>query len=84
MLLENNQAERMSSQKKKTPTELPKLKHNKVLNTQDRANIMKIIPARPRASLPRFHQMTLQDCSSEVGLDKILFLVKKTPHHDKN
>ena len=31
--------------RKKTPTELPKLKHNKVLNTWDRANIMKIIPS---------------------------------------
>ena len=29
----------MSCQKKKTPTELPKLKHDKVLNTRDRANI---------------------------------------------
>ena len=46
MLLENNQATRMSCQKKKkkTPTELPKLKCNKVHNTRDRANIMKIIP----------------------------------------
>ena len=50
MLLKNNQAVRMSSQnkkfkkfKKKPLTELPKLKHNKMLNTWDRAN-MKIIP----------------------------------------
>ena len=41
MLLENNQAAHMSNQKKKTQTELPKLKHNKVLNTWDRANIWK-------------------------------------------
>ena len=41
----------MSSQKKRTLTELPKLKRNKVLNTRDRANIMKIIPTRTRASL---------------------------------
>ena len=45
----------MFSQSKKTPTELPELKHNKVLQTQDRANIVKIIPTRPRTSLPRFH-----------------------------
>ena len=37
MLLENNQVARMSSQKKKTPTELSKLKRNKMLNTGDRA-----------------------------------------------
>ena len=42
-LLENNQAARMSSQKKKkNPTELPKLKRNKVLNIWDRANIIYI------------------------------------------
>ena len=52
MLLENNQVAHMSSQKKKTS----KLKHNKVLNTQDRANIMKIIPTWPGASLPMFHK----------------------------
>ena len=57
----------MSSQKKKTPTELPKLKHNKVLNTRDRANIMKIISTWPRANLPRFYQMALQDRTVEVG-----------------
>ena len=52
MLLENNQAARMSSQKKKkAPTELPKLKPNKVLNTCDRANIMKIIPIWPRGGV---------------------------------
>ena len=34
----------MSSQKKKTPTELLKLICNKVLNTGDSANMMKIIP----------------------------------------
>ena len=33
MLLENNQAACMSNQKKKTPSELPKLKCSKVLNT---------------------------------------------------
>ena len=33
MLLENSQAACMSSQKKKTQTELPKLKHNKMFNT---------------------------------------------------
>ena len=65
----------MSSQKKKkTQTELPKLKHNKVLNTWDRANIMKIIPTWPRVSLPRFHQMALQDCTGEVGEDKIYII----------
>ena len=37
-------------------TELPKLKRNKVLNTQDGNNIMKIILTLPRMSLPRFHQ----------------------------
>ena len=57
----------MSSQKKKAPTELPKLKCNKALNTWDRANIMKIIPTWPRASLPRFHQMALQDHSGNAG-----------------
>ena len=31
------------------------LQPNKVLNTRDRANIMKIIRTWPRASLPRFH-----------------------------
>ena len=57
VLLENDQVARMSSQKKKkkTSTEIPKLKCNKTLNTWDRANIMKIIPTWPRASLPRFH-----------------------------
>ena len=30
------------SSKEKTQAELPKLKRNKVLNTRDRANIMKI------------------------------------------
>ena len=29
--------------------------------------IMKIIPTCPRVSLLRFQQMTLQDCSGEVG-----------------
>ena len=67
-LLENNHAARMSSQKKKkTPIELPKLKLNKVLNTQDRANILKIIPTGPQASLPRFHQTVLQDCSGFIS-----------------
>ena len=39
---ENNQAMRVSSQKKKkkTPTELPKLKCNKLLTTWDSANIV--------------------------------------------
>ena len=56
----------MSSQKKKkTPTELPKLKLNKVPSTKDRANIMKIIPSWPRASLPRFYKTALQDYSVE-------------------
>ena len=50
--------------KEKTPTELPKLEHNKVLNIWDRANIMKIIPTWPKACVPRFHQMALQDWSS--------------------
>ena len=49
----------MSNQKKKTPTELSKLKRNKVLDTRNRANIMKIIPTWPRASLPRFHLTAL-------------------------
>ena len=44
--------------RKKTLTELPKSKHDKVLNTQDRADIMKIIPTWPRATLPRFHLKT--------------------------
>ena len=57
----------MSSQKKKIPTELPKLKRNKVLNTWDRANIMKIIPTWPQASLPKFPQTALRDYSGEVG-----------------
>ena len=39
--------------KRKNPTELPQLKRNEVLNIWDRANIMKIIPTWPRASLPR-------------------------------
>ena len=43
----------MSSQKKKTPTELPKLKRNKVLNTRDGANIMIIIPIWSGVSLPK-------------------------------
>ena len=30
-------------------------------------NIMKITPTWPRASLPSFHQTTLQDYPSEVG-----------------
>ena len=34
-----------------------------MLNSWDRANIMKIIPTWPRVNLPRFHQTTLQDCS---------------------
>ena len=54
-------------QKKKKPTELPKLKHNKELNTRDRANIMKIIPTWPRESLLRFQQTALQGCISKVG-----------------
>ena len=41
MLRENNQATCMSSQKEKAPTKLPKLKRNKVFNT-DRPNIMNI------------------------------------------
>ena len=45
----------MSCQKKKTPTELPKVKRTKVPSTRDRANIMKIIPTWLRASLSRFH-----------------------------
>ena len=32
---------------------------------------MKIIPSWPRVSLPRFHQMVLQDCTGEVDEDKI-------------
>ena len=43
VLLENNQAAHMSSHRKKTLTELPKLKYNKMLNKWDRANIRKII-----------------------------------------
>ena len=35
-----------------------------MLNTQDRAN-MKIIPTKPRESLPRFHQMALQSNPEE-------------------
>ena len=46
VLLENNQVARISSQKKKTPTELPQLRHNKVFNTWNRANVMKIIPGQ--------------------------------------
>ena len=65
VLLENNHAAHMSNQKKKL-TELPNLKHNKVFNTLDRAN-MKIIPTWPRVNLPRFHQMALQDHTGEVG-----------------
>ena len=42
------------SKGKKTQAELPTLKRNKVLNTQDRANI-KIISTCPRAIQPRFH-----------------------------
>ena len=34
-----------------------------MLNTWDRADIMKIIPTWPRASLPWFHQTAPQDCS---------------------
>ena len=41
----------MSSQKKNISTELPELKRYKVLNTWYRADIMKIIPTGPRASL---------------------------------
>ena len=44
VLLENNPVARMSTQKKKQRTELPKVKRNKVINTWDRVNIMKIIP----------------------------------------
>ena len=47
--------------RKKTLTELSKLKHNNVLNTRDRAYIMKIIPTWSKASLPRFHQTALLD-----------------------
>ena len=50
--------------KEKTPRESPQLKRNEGLNTWDRANIRKIIPTWPRASLFRFHQTALQDCSS--------------------
>ena len=32
-----------------------------MLNTRDRANIMKIIPTWSRVSLPRFHQMAVQE-----------------------
>ena len=67
MLLENNQVARMSRQKKKTPTELPKLKCSKVLKTRDRANIMKIIPTWPRTSMPPFHLNGSQDHMGEVG-----------------
>ena len=67
MLPENNQAAHMSSQKKKTPIELPKLKRNKVISTQDRANIMKIIPTLPSTSLPKFHQKARQDRNDKVG-----------------
>ena len=28
---------------------------------------MKIIPTRPRVSLPRFHQTALQDCTSSIS-----------------
>ena len=55
MLLENNQTACNAWSKEKTLTELPKLKHYKVLNTQDRAHIMKIIPTWLRVSLSRFH-----------------------------
>ena len=38
---------------------------NKVLNTWDRANIMKTISTWPRTSLPSFHQMAFQDRTSQ-------------------
>ena len=66
VLLENNQATGIYSQNKKTLTELPKLKRNKVLNTSDRTN-MKIIPTWPKTSLPRFHQTARQNLTGEVG-----------------
>ena len=59
----NCQKEKKGKKKKKKKA---KLKRNKVLNIQDRANII-IIPTWPQASLPRFHQTALQDCSGEVG-----------------
>ena len=63
MLLEN----RHVCLVKKTPTKLPKLKRNKVLNTWDRANIRKIIPTGPRVSHPGFHQTALQDLIGQCG-----------------
>ena len=58
VLHENIQAAHISSSKEK----IPKLKCNKGRNIWGWPN-MKIIPACPPASLPRFHQMALQDCS---------------------
>ena len=43
----------------------------------DRANIMKIVPTWPRASLSWYHQSALQDRTGEVGKDKIDFIDKK-------
>ena len=51
--------------RKKTPTELPKLKPNKGLNTRDRANIVKILPTWPKASL--FHLYGSSGSLGEVG-----------------
>ena len=45
-----------------------------MLNTWDRANIMKIILTWPRVNLPRLNQTALQDHTGEVGCDKIHFI----------
>ena len=70
MLLENNQTSRITKSKEKSPKKLPKQKSNKVLNIGDRANIMKIIPTLPRASLPRFHETALQDVTGQCNREK--------------
>ena len=52
--------------KRKNTKKLPKLEYNKVPNTWDRANIVKIILTQPRVCLPRFHLKALQDHTGKV------------------
>ena len=64
----------LSKEKEKTFTDLPKQKSNKVLNSWDRSNITKIIATWPRASLPRSHQTTRQDCFNREESFGIIFI----------